>query len=122
VRTDGEHLIVTMSFLEKLEGFRGNVVVALRNVASIEAVENPWASLRGIRAPGTGLPGVIAVGTRRGRFGKDFACVHGNGGAVVVELSHAPYKRLVVTVALPTDVVDAIRAAKDRLTGPTPPN
>ena len=40
-----------------------------------------------MRAPGTGWPGVIAVGTRRGSFGKDFAAVHGKGPAVVVELA-----------------------------------
>ena len=30
---------------------------------------------------------MIAVGTRRGSFGKDFAAVHGKGPAVVVELA-----------------------------------
>jgi hypothetical protein len=40
---------------------------------------------------------VIAVGTRRGNFGKDFAAVHGKGPAVVVELEGAPYGRFVVT-------------------------
>ncbi len=40
---------------------------------------------------------MIAVGTRRGKFGKDFAAVHGKGPAVVVELEGADYGRLVVT-------------------------
>ena len=40
---------------------------------------------------------MIAVGTRRGSFGKDFAAVHGKGPAVVVELEGADFGRLVVT-------------------------
>jgi hypothetical protein len=44
------------------------------------------------------MPNVIAVGTRRGSFGKDIAAVHGKGPAVVVELDGADYGRLVVTM------------------------
>ena len=44
------------------------------------------------------MPNVIAVGTRRGGFGKDFAAVHGTGSAVVVEMEGAEYGRFVVTV------------------------
>ena len=62
-----------MSGLEKAEGFRGDIRVPLRAVSEVRAVDTAWPELRGVRAPGTGLPDVIAVGTRRGGFGKDFA-------------------------------------------------
>ena len=87
-----------MSWLEKVEAFHGDVVVPLSTITAVRAVATAWPELRGIRAPGTGLPGVIAVGTRRGAFGRDFAAVHGTGPAIVVELSGAPYERLVATV------------------------
>ena len=45
----------------------------------------------------TGVPHVVAVGIRRGDFGKDFAADHGTGLAVVVELEGAVFERLVVT-------------------------
>src|ERR1700733_4098748 len=48
-------------------------------------------------APGTRIPGVIAGGTRRGSFGKDFAVVHGRERAVVVELEGASYARILST-------------------------
>ena len=64
----------------------------------MRVVDSAWdGELRGWRAPGTGVPNVIAVGTRRGGFGKDFAAVHGTGPAVVVELDGAEYGRLVLT-------------------------
>ena len=53
-------------------------------VAAVRVVEDAWPEPRGLRAPGTGLPTVIAVGTRRGRFGKDYAAVHGKGPPAVV--------------------------------------
>ena len=108
---DGTTLTLTMSRIERLEGFRGDVQAPLTAVTVVRAVEDPWVELRGMRAPGTGLPGVVAVGTRRGSFGKDFAAVHGKGPAVVVEFVGQEFERWVVTVGDP----DAVVA---RLSGP----
>ncbi len=94
---DGAELVVQMSDLEKVEAVHVDIHVPLAAVREVRAVDDAWPELRGIRAPGTGLPGVIAVGTRRGSFGKDFAAVHGRGPAVVVDLEGADYSRLVVT-------------------------
>jgi hypothetical protein len=57
----------------------------------------PFRDLRGIRAPGTGLPGVIALGTWRYRGGKDFAALYRGGPALVIELDGAEYRRLLVS-------------------------
>ncbi len=107
LRTDDGELVLHLSTAEKAEGLHGDIRVSLAAVSGVRAVEDPWQELRGIRAPGTGLPGVIAVGTRRGEFGKDFAAVHGKGPGVVVELEGAEYGRLVIT----TDDADAVATA-----------
>ncbi len=78
------------------------------------AVANAWPELRGIRAPGTGIPGVVAVCTRRGPFGKDFAAVHGKGAAVVVELEGAPFPRLIATTPDANDMAAMIRGSATR--------
>lgn len=94
---DGSDLLVKMSEVEKFEAMHADVRVPLTMVRTVRVVDDAWPELRGIRAPGTGIPGVIAVGTRRGSFGKDFAVVHGKEEAVVVELDGAAYSRIVVT-------------------------
>jgi hypothetical protein len=108
LRTDDGDLVVEPSALEKAEAVHGDVRVSLAAVRQVRAVTDPWPVLRGIRAPGTGLPGVIAVGTRRGDFGSDFAVVHGKGPAVVVDLGEAKYSRLVITVENAESVADEI--------------
>jgi len=110
----GSNLRLALSTVEKLEGFHGDVVVALGAVSAVRVVETAWSELRGIRAPGTGLPGVIAVGTRRGGFGKDFAAVHGRGPAVVVELEGDAFQRLVATVDDAEGTASMIRIAARR--------
>ena len=109
---DGADLVVGLSWLEKLGAVHGNVRVPLRAVRSAAAEPQPWHALRGIRAPGTGIPGVIALGTRRFAGGQDFAAVEGSGPAVRVDLSEeSPFNRLVVSVRDPDSTVAAIRAA-----------
>jgi hypothetical protein len=98
LQIDGDDLVLQLRPMEKAEGMHGDIRMPLSAVTAVRSVDDPWSELRGIRAPGTGLPNVIAVGTRRGNFGKDFAAVHGKGPAVVVELDGADYGRLVVTM------------------------
>jgi hypothetical protein len=97
LEVEGNELVLHLRAIEKAEGAHGDIRLPLSAVTAVRSVGDPWPELRGIRAPGTGLPNVIALGTRRGKFGKDFAAVHGKGPAVVVELEGADYSRLVVT-------------------------
>jgi hypothetical protein len=94
---EGDELVLDLSGMEKLEGLHRDIRVPVSTVREVRWTDDPWSELRGIRAPGTGMPGVVAVGTRRGRAIKDFAAIHGQGPAVVVELEGAEYGRLVVT-------------------------
>jgi hypothetical protein len=98
LQIEGADLVLHLRGIEKAEGAHGNIRLPLSAVTAVRSVDDPWTELRGIRAPGTGLPNVIAVGTRRGKFGKDFAAVHGKGPAVVVELEGVDYERLIVTL------------------------
>jgi hypothetical protein len=55
-----------------------------------------WSELRGIRLPGIGLPGVIALGTWRYPGGKDFVAVY-RGYGVLVTLSDPSWHRFLVS-------------------------
>lgn len=108
----GPELVVGLSWLEKFGAFRGNVRVPLRAMRSACAEPDPWVALRGIRAPGTGIPGVIAYGTRRFGGGRDFAAVRGGRPAVRVDLGEeSPFARLVVSVGDADGTAAALRSA-----------
>jgi hypothetical protein len=94
----GDELILHLSWFERIGGFvRGDARIPLKAVRGARPVESPWKELRGIRSPGTGFPGVIALGTRRFGGGKDFAAVYGKGPGVVVDLVGVDFARLVVS-------------------------
>lgn len=109
---EGDELVFHMGALEKAEAVHGDIRVPLAAITGVRVVDDPWGELRGMRAPGTGIPGVIAVGTRRGNFGKDFAAVHGEGPAVVVELEGAAYQRLIATADDAAAIAAAIMKAR----------
>ena len=86
-----------LSALEQAGALRGPVRVPLSAVTDARVVSDGWPELRGLRAPGTDVPGHVMLGTCRGDFGKDFCAVHGHAPTVIVELTGAEFARLLVT-------------------------
>jgi hypothetical protein len=104
-------IVVSLSALEKVEALRGDVTVPRSAVTRIRIVPDGMAEVHGVRAPGTGLPGVIMVGVWRSETGATFAACHGHGPAVVIDLDGAQYDRLVVTVGDPEGVRRSLEGA-----------
>lgn len=94
-----DSLALRMSDLEKFFSLHGNITVPRAHVCNVEEVPDLWVHLRGMRAPGTGFPGVIMLGTTRFRGGKDFCAVYGHRPGVIVHLQGEPFQRLLVTGA-----------------------
>jgi hypothetical protein len=110
---EGNELVVHLSGWERLAAFRGDVRVPLSCVQAVVVEEHPWQALRGIRAPGTGIPRVIAYGVRRGTGDRiDFAAVLSKRPAVQVALAPpAPFARLLVSVSDAEEASARIRRA-----------
>jgi hypothetical protein len=104
---DDRAVIVSLSPLEKLEALHGNVRVPRTAVIGARGVPDGMAELHG-RSIGTGLPGVMMVGTVRNSDGVTFAVCRGRGPAVVLDLAGYSYDRIVVTVANPDEIVSRL--------------
>jgi hypothetical protein len=112
LEVQSDELVVRLSAVEQAAAMRREVRVPLTAIERVCAEPDPWGALRGVRAPGTGIPGVVAYGVRRVTGGApDFAAVHGCGPAVRIDLAPgAPFGRLVVTVDDTERAVAAVRA------------
>jgi hypothetical protein len=107
---DQSRVTVRLSALEMLEAFHLHVTVPRTAVIAAREVPDGMAELRGMAlgtgiGTGTGLPGVMMVGTIRDGYGLTFAVCHGSGPAVVLDLAGHTYDRIVVTVADPGAIV-----------------
>jgi hypothetical protein len=99
---------VSLSAIEKAEAAHGDVSVPRAAVVSVRIVPDGMDEVHGMRMPGTGLPGVIMVGSWRDKGRVTFAVCHGRRPAVVLDLTGQRYDRVVVTVENPDEVVASL--------------
>ena len=87
-----------LSWLEILGAFGKSPSAQISNLKSVTKDTNPWTMkvLRGIRAPGTGFPYVIMLGTMRHRRGKDFCIVYKRNPVFILEFEGEKFKRWVI--------------------------
>jgi hypothetical protein len=95
----GNNLILQLSIWEKIGGLHKDLVVSKDNLVKKTVHQNPWTKevLRGIRAPGTGIPYVILLGTMRFKGGKDFTAIYKRRPVTVYEFKDSTFKRWILT-------------------------
>ncbi|WP_035858056.1 hypothetical protein [Cryptosporangium arvum] len=114
VSIDGNDLVVEMEALEKLWAFKSRLVIPLDNVRGATADPGIVTEPKGLRAPGTNVPGVITAGTFHQDGERVFWNVRDRARAVVIVLADERYARLVVEVADPAATVALIERAVPR--------
>jgi hypothetical protein len=76
VHVDGSEVVVTLTAFEKIEAVHGEIRLALASLQGADVLDDAVHAVHGLRAPGTGVPGYVAVGTYRNHGRKVFAVVH----------------------------------------------
>jgi hypothetical protein len=73
-------------------------------VTEVQVLERPFADLRGVRAPGIGLPKTIAIGRWRHRGGTDLVILRRDRRAMQLDLGPSGnFRRIVVGTAHPEE-------------------
>ena len=95
----GDKIVLSLSKVEKIACLHGDIVANKSDLASQKIVAKPWRSglLRGFRAPGTGIPFYLLLGTMRYKGGRDFTVIYGNQPVEVFEFKSGPHKRWIIT-------------------------
>jgi hypothetical protein len=98
--TDGTEIRLKMSLLERLGALVSPPTARLDQVQSIEFIEELWSKdvLRGVRAPGTGMPYVVLIGVMRGRGYKDFCVIKRRKPGVIITFSSGKFQRWIYTL------------------------
>ena len=98
IRDGALHIELTVP--ERVLSLHGaSIVVPLAQVTGVRIVRDILGQLRGLRMPGAGIPGVLAIGAWRGtldgRKFHDFAVIHRAGPGLVITTS-GEYDRLLL--------------------------
>ena len=110
VKVDGDELILELSFWERVGALHSSLRVSKSAVTKIEFIDNLWSNkvLRGVRAPGTGIPYKVLLGTMRGRNYRDFTAIKGRGAGVEICLNEGPFERWIFTLRQPKSELEQL--------------
>jgi hypothetical protein len=108
----GDRLVLDVRGADKLWALKSSLEIPLAHVTEIRAdpaIAHGW--WRGLRMPGTNLPGVITAGTFYQDGKRIFWDVHRPENTVVIELKDERYNELIVEVADPEGAVKTVKSA-----------
>ena len=114
VSISGDDLVVEIEGMDKLWSLKSRLVIPLANVRGATADPGIGAGPKGLRAPGTSVPGVLTAGTFHQDGERIFWNIRDGARAVVITLADERYARLVVEVADPAATVALIEQALPR--------
>jgi hypothetical protein len=112
VEITGDALVVHVKGMDRLFSLKSRLEISLSHVLGAEVdphVAQEWR--KGLRAPGTDLPGVITAGTFYQEGDRVFWDVHDPEKAIVIRLEDERYSRLVIEVEDPPATATTIEGA-----------
>ena len=97
-KSDGK-IHLNFTFLEVLGAFHSSLSAPEAWIESITYSDRPWSAevMAGVRAPGTGVPFLIMLGTIRRLKSKSMCAVYKRRPVTIVTFNEGPYKTWVVT-------------------------
>jgi hypothetical protein len=101
-------LQVTLGPWEKIGALHGDLSIPLANIIGAEVLGKNWITTLGLRVPGTGLPGLVILGTFMWRKDRAFVAWHRKQQVLQVNLQGHKYSRLVIGVNDADEWVDTI--------------
>ncbi|BAH48689.1 alpha/beta hydrolase family protein [Rhodococcus opacus] len=117
IRVSASEVRLALSRFERFAGLHGNVAVPMPLIRGAEVIADPFANIRGVRAPGLGIPRRLCIGTWRGRGVRSFVAARAGVPAIRVRTlgrgAGAEFDELIVTVSDPGHVVAQIRDVLD---------
>ncbi len=115
-------MVIRLTAAERVSAFRRRDITLDRSaITSAVITDDPWVWIRGVRSPGTRVPGTLAVGTWRSAAGRDFVLVRSGRDAVVIDLDTSgasergwvgefdDFSRVVISTVHAAELVRALR-------------
>jgi len=95
----GSYVVLALSKREKFFSLHSSPQAKFSEIISVRKISKVWSwtVMKGMRAPGTGIPRVIALGTWRYHKGKNFMAVYGKRPAYVITFNLGEFKQWIFT-------------------------
>ncbi|GAB6902639.1 hypothetical protein [Kineosporia succinea] len=111
IRLTPDHVIVEITGWRQILSLSRGFTIPLTHVRGATIDPGAAGEPKGLRAPGTHVPGVIALGTFYRHGERVFWDVRDRSRVVVIQLTGERYDRLVIEVPDPRATVELIESA-----------
>ncbi|MEI6621748.1 MAG: hypothetical protein WCP28_07570 [Actinomycetes bacterium] len=101
---------VKLTFSEKAGGVHGDFTFPIASIVNVTADADPITAVRGLKAPGTGLPN-RKIGTWRADGKKDYVNVKRGEAGLVIALTGQDFDRIILTLPDPDGALAQLIAA-----------
>jgi hypothetical protein len=105
---DADTVTVQMSPAEKAEALHRDLTIPRSAITGVRVVSSGMDAVHGFKLLGSGVPGVLMVGTFKGADGSTFAICHGNGPAIVIDITGEHFDRIVMSVDDPEHIASEL--------------
>ncbi len=114
IRIEDEQVSIHLNFAEKIGALHGDLHFPVSAVRAVRVVDKPFNEIEGIRSPGTGVPGVIALGTYRAHGRRDFVAVYRGERGIIIEIDadDTKYQRVILSAKDPDRLRSIVAPAR----------
>lgn len=124
VEVHPDRVVIGLTASEKVWALhRRDIVLDRAAIRSVIITDDPWVWIRGVRAPGTLVPGRFASGTWRNLSGRDFVLARRGRDSVVIDLEvpdgaeedrgwvgeHDRFARVIISTVHASELIQALR-------------
>lgn len=109
-----ENLVLNVKGIGKFLALKSELVIPLINIKGVTADPGAFDMPKGLRAPGTAIPGIVYAGTFYHDGDKVFWDVRNRSKTIVIELENEEFNRLVVEVENVEETTKLIEANINR--------
>lgn len=109
VKQHEESFIFEIKGLHKLWALRSQLAIPIKNVKDAYLNTEDFEWIKGIRMPGTNIPGLIKAGTYLEKDGKIFCDVSDPSKSIVIELEDETFKTLIIEVENPAETIELLK-------------
>ena len=108
----GKKLNMLFQITDKIFSLRPSLSFPLAHI--VDVTQNPEVAKRpkGVRMPGTYIPGILTAGTYVSNGKKVFWCVRRPSNAVIITLKNERFSQLIFEVQDPAKLIDQINLAR----------
>lgn len=112
IAIDNDQLIIEQTAVDTVLSLRSTLRFQISSVRGVTVDPSVGSEPKGIRAPGTHVPGFVVAGTFRHEGRKTFWNIRRGTNALVITLDHEDFDQLIVEVDDPFAAMELINKAR----------